>query len=190
MAVNRAATLLHLSRPYRIATQRLIGQFRHRSRAHSSPPRFPIFERVDVSIIIPVLYPWQDTLECLESIARWTFEFAYEVIVVDDGASAETSEMLKRVEGVIALRSEKNPGFSESCNRGVAVARGGLLVFLDNGAVVTPGWLGGAGKDFPGDTRDRARGRQAHLSRRPAAGGGRLDLARRQRLELWQVRRS
>jgi len=149
MALNRArGTLLLLLRPYRIATERLIGRLRHRARSQSSPPRFPVLERVDVSIIIPVLNPWRDTLECLESIARWTVEISYEVIVVDNGSSDETPEMLKRIEGLIALRNEENLGFIDSCNRAAAAARGGILVFLDNSTIVTPGWLEALARTF------------------------------------------
>ena len=88
-----------------------------------------------------------------------------------------TPELLKRIPGVVALRNEQSLGFIGSCNRGAAAARGEFLVFLNNDTVVTSGWLEALARTFREHTRHRARGRQADLSRRPAAGGGKRDLA-------------
>ena len=103
---------------------------------------------MDVSIIIPVFNHWQDTLACLESIAHLTSEPSYEVIVVDDGSSDATPQILEQIEGVVILRNEQNLGFIGSCNRGATAARGAFLVFLNNDTVVTPGWLEALARTF------------------------------------------
>ena len=103
--------------------------------------RFPIFEKVDVSIIIPVFNQFQFTKVCLASLQQNLDGQASEVIVVDDGSTDETAELVPRIEGLVYLRNPSNAGFVESCNAGAAKARGDYLVFLNNDTAVTERWL-------------------------------------------------
>src|SRR5271157_383155 len=139
--IRARGTLYLILRPYQIISGRLVRTIRPRERSLSGPPVFPIHDRVDISIIIPVFNHWDDTRNCLLSIAQSTAGLSFEVIVVDDGSTEETSEMLGQVEGLIQLRNDVNLGFIGSCNRGAAAARGEFLVFLNNDTQVTPGWL-------------------------------------------------
>ena len=161
----------------RIVMQRLIGPRRLRALSLSNPPHFPVFDQMVVSIIISVFNQWQDTLACLESIAHLTAGPSYEVIVVDDGSSDETPQMLTQIEGLLTLRNEQNLGFVGSCNRGAATARGAFLVFLNNNTEVTPGWLEDDDSDRQHSTPCRGRGRQAGLPPRPPSRVGKRDLA-------------
>jgi len=43
--------------------------------------------------------------------------------------------------GIRIERNEANLGFIGACNRGATLARGEILVFLNNDTIVTPGWL-------------------------------------------------
>ncbi|MGC8638475.1 MAG: glycosyltransferase [Isosphaeraceae bacterium] len=104
-------------------------------------PRFVTHDHVDVSIVIPVFNHYRESLACIRSIALVASHSRYEVIVVDDGSTDETPEMLRRVRGLVLLRNDQNLGFIGSCNRGASAARGEFLVFLNNDTIVTPGWL-------------------------------------------------
>ena len=139
--IRARGSLFLILRPYQIISGRLVRALRPRPRLLSSAPVFPIHDRVDVSIIVPVFNHCRDTLDCLLSIAQWTAGSSYEVVVVDDGSTDETPEMLGRIEGLIQLRNDVNLGFIGSCNRGAAAARGEFLVFLNNDTLVTSGWL-------------------------------------------------
>ena len=108
---------------------------------------------VDASIIIPVCGELKYTLECLLSIARYTSDVSYEVIVVDDCSADLTPTTLPKVENLVYLRNETNLGFLRSCNRGASKARGTYLIFLNNDAQVTPGWLSALIETF--DLHDR-----------------------------------
>ena len=139
--IRARGSLFLILRPYQIISGRLVRALRPRQRLLSSAPVFPIHDRVDVSIIVPVFNHCRDTRDCLLSIAQSTAGSSYEVVVVDDGSTDETPEMLGRIEGLIQLRNDVNLGFIGSCNRGAAAARGEFLVFLNNDTLVTSGWL-------------------------------------------------
>ena len=102
---------------------------------------FPVHEKVEVSIIIPVFNQFQFTHACLASLQTIEERSAFEVIVVDDCSTDETAELVPRMQGVVYLRNEKNSGFIFSCNHGAGTARGDYLFFLNNDTVVKPGWL-------------------------------------------------
>ena len=83
-----------------------------------------------LSIIIPV-YNMREKLErCLFSV-RNTVRIPYEVIVVDDGSSADeqifTSDAMDHVR---ILRSEEHHGYAHAVNEGIRASEGEVLLFL------------------------------------------------------------
>src|SRR4051812_47424283 len=70
---------------------------------------------------------------------------AVEVIVVDNASSAETRDYLRAIDErdprVRVVLNPENAGFARACNQGLALARGRLLVLLNNDALVPPQWL-------------------------------------------------
>src|SRR5208337_1214298 len=59
--IRALGTLYLILRPYQIISGRLVRTIRPRERSLSGPPVFPIHDRVDISIIIPVFNHWDDT---------------------------------------------------------------------------------------------------------------------------------
>jgi GT2 family glycosyltransferase/ubiquinone/menaquinone biosynthesis C-methylase UbiE len=102
---------------------------------------FPVEDQVEVSIVIPVFNNLKFTLECLTSVIAHSSGTRYEVVVIDVGSSDRTPEILSRVDNMVYVKQEKNTGFLHSCNRGAERARGEYIVFLNNDAQVTEGWL-------------------------------------------------
>jgi GT2 family glycosyltransferase/predicted nucleic acid-binding Zn-ribbon protein len=107
----------------------------------SKPIEFPVFDKVEVSIIIPVFNQFHFTQACLASVQEHRGSHAIEVIVVDDGSADATADFVPRMKGIVYLRNETNAGFVGSCNRGAAKARGEYLLFLNNDTSVKQGWL-------------------------------------------------
>ena len=103
--------------------------------------RLPRPEAPRASIIVPVYNQLHMTLGCLRALADSGDTTAFEVIVVDDGSSDATPELLPTVPGLVFHRNAKNLGFIGACNAGAAKARGEFLVFLNNDTTVQPGWL-------------------------------------------------
>jgi GT2 family glycosyltransferase/glycosyltransferase involved in cell wall biosynthesis len=93
------------------------------------------------SIVIPVYNHFAHTLACLRALAAHRPAASCEVIVVDDGSSDETITALPQVAGLRYQRRAQNGGFIAACNDGARLARGDVLVFLNNDTVPQPGWL-------------------------------------------------
>jgi GT2 family glycosyltransferase len=95
------------------------------------------------SIIIPVHNNAALTRKCLESVfATLPREIQCEIIVVDDGSTDSTSEILNTYGNRIRVITHSiNKGFALSCNDGAAVAGGEYLIFLNNDTIPEPGWL-------------------------------------------------
>jgi len=83
-----------------------------------------------VSAIIPTYNHAGFLPGALESVFAQTC-CPLEVIVVDDGSTDETAEVLRAYEGRIRVLSQPNRGVGAARNAGAAVASGELLAFLD-----------------------------------------------------------
>jgi GT2 family glycosyltransferase len=105
-----------------------------------APLSLPTSATPAASIVIPAFGDPLLTYSCLASIARHTAG-EYEVIVVDDASPEPLAQALAAVAGVRFERNATNLGFVGTCNRGGELAHGDVLVFLNNDALVTPGWL-------------------------------------------------
>jgi GT2 family glycosyltransferase len=92
------------------------------------------------SIVVPCFNNLRLTRECLDAVARHTPE-PHEVIVVDDGSTDGTAEFVRRKTSARLVRRPENGGFIRAVNAGTEAARGRYIVWLNNDAVVTPGWL-------------------------------------------------
>lgn len=87
------------------------------------------------------------TRMCLASLLGNTDRLSYEVIVVDNGSSDGTVEYLHHVAAsnhhIRLILNETNRGFAPANNQAFAVAKGDILVLLNNDTIVPPGWLEG-----------------------------------------------
>jgi glycosyltransferase involved in cell wall biosynthesis len=61
-----------------------------------------------------------------------------EVIVVDDGSTDNSLEVLQQFGDQITVLSQQNSGPRVACNRGFAVSRGEVIIFLDSDDQVEP----------------------------------------------------
>jgi GT2 family glycosyltransferase len=98
---------------------------------------------VRCSVVIPVYGQAALTRQCLDILLTGRDGLDEpEVVVVDDGSTDETPELLRGYgDRILVVRHERNLGFAESCNDGAAASSGDALVFLNNDTIPQPGWL-------------------------------------------------
>ncbi|MBK8128374.1 MAG: glycosyltransferase [bacterium] len=96
----------------------------------------------DVSIVIPVFNRRDLTERCLEAIARSSNHASYEVIVINNGSTDDTAQLLSSIEGDMTVITNKtNEGFAAACNRGARLATGRYLLLLNNDTEVSDDYL-------------------------------------------------
>jgi glycosyltransferase involved in cell wall biosynthesis len=96
---------------------------------------------MEASIIIPTYNRAETLRRCLEALSDQTQPASdFEVIVVVDGSTDRTREMLANLETPFALQTiqQPNSGQPAALNRGAAESKGRISIFLDDDIIVTP----------------------------------------------------
>jgi len=84
-----------------------------------------------VSVIIPTYNSARYITAAVESVLAQTFT-DYELIVVDDGSTDETRQVLQQYEGKLTYIYQENQGRSAARNTGIGAASGDYIAFLDS----------------------------------------------------------
>src|ERR671914_179204 len=83
-----------------------------------------------VSVVIPCYNQAHFLGEAIESVLAQNYPH-FEVVVIDDGSTDNTSEVASRYPGVRCIRQE-NQGLAGARNTGIRHSSGSYLVFLDS----------------------------------------------------------
>jgi GT2 family glycosyltransferase len=96
-----------------------------------------------VAVVIPNWNGVEHLPDCLASIAALDYPVdRYEVIVVDNGSSDSSRELLAADHGSARLIPlDENLGFAEACNRGAQATDAECVAFVNNDMRVDPSWL-------------------------------------------------
>lgn len=84
----------------------------------------------EVSVIIPTYNSAGYVTQAIESVLRQTFR-DFEILVIDDGSTDETEEVMRRYDPVVRYIRQSNGGVAVARNRGIQEARGQYVAFLD-----------------------------------------------------------
>jgi len=91
---------------------------------------------MDVSLIIATRDRCQQLARCLASVGRIKFARPWELIVVDNGSTDATAEVIQQVRQTFPVQIsyvlEPEPGLGNAHNAGVGIARGKILAFTDD----------------------------------------------------------
>lgn len=99
---------------------------------------------VELSVVVPTFQRAALLDRCLTALTVAGAGRAYEVVVVDDGSTDSTGDVLDRHLGrlpMTALRQPRNAGPAAARNRGLSEARGRLVLFVDDDVVAAPDLL-------------------------------------------------
>ncbi|OLE06098.1 MAG: family 2 glycosyl transferase [Ktedonobacter sp. 13_1_20CM_4_53_11] len=96
----------------------------------------------DISVIICAYTEkrWDDLVAAVESVRQQTLKFD-EIIIVIDHNPILLKKVQDHIAGVCVVENTETQGLSGSRNSGIAVAKGEIIVFLDDDAVATSDWL-------------------------------------------------
>ncbi len=92
-----------------------------------------------VSVVIPVHNNWKLTSACLGAL-RASTDQDLEIIVVDNGSTDETPQVLID-EDVVVVTNPSKRGFPAAVNQGILRSTGEFVCILNNDTEVTQGWL-------------------------------------------------
>lgn len=94
-----------------------------------------------VSVIIPTLNYGHFLLHAIESVLSQTVK-DLEIVVVDDGSTDRTFELVRPYENTIKYIYQENKGLSAARNTGIANSTGEFIQFLDADDMLGPNSLG------------------------------------------------
>jgi glycosyltransferase involved in cell wall biosynthesis len=100
-------------------------------------------EELFFSFIIPVFNRPNEIEELLQSLTKQTYTSPYEVVIVEDGSSETSEEVVKEFDSQLQLSyySKPNSGPGDSRNYGMAKAKGNYFIILDSDCILPPSYL-------------------------------------------------
>ncbi len=95
------------------------------------------------SFIIPVFNRPQEVRELLESFEQLDFQQEYEIVIVEDGSTETSEEVISDFSEKlnIAYYFKPNSGPGESRNYGMKLAKGNYFIILDSDCLLPPHYL-------------------------------------------------
>lgn len=105
-----------------------------------------------VTILVPAYNEGRVIGEAIASLLALDYP-AYEILVIDDGSTDDTREVVARLEGrhgdvTVRLVSKTNRGKASALNTGLALARHDFVLCMDSDSKLTPGTLRAAIRHF------------------------------------------
>ncbi|MBI2134865.1 glycosyltransferase [Candidatus Woesearchaeota archaeon] len=102
-----------------------------------------------ISIVIPAFNAEKTIANCIYSLINQSYQKnKYEIIVVDNGSTDNTLNILKRFENRIKILKERKKGAYYARNSGIKSAKGQIVAFTDSDCVAGRKWLFYLNKSF------------------------------------------
>ncbi|GLB49723.1 glycosyltransferase [Neptunitalea lumnitzerae] len=95
------------------------------------------------SLVIPVFNRPEEVDELLESLTKQTYTKEYEIVIVEDGSTLTSEEVVANYTDKlnISYYFKPNSGPGASRNYGMAIAKGNYYIILDSDCIIPPDYL-------------------------------------------------
>ncbi|WP_136465776.1 glycosyltransferase [Flagellimonas onchidii] len=102
------------------------------------------------SIIVPVYNRPEEIRELLESLDEQDFQEEYEIVVVEDGSSDSSEEVVKKFDDNLSISYyfKPNSGPGDSRNYGMQKAKGNYFIILDSDCILPKQYLSEVQKEL------------------------------------------
>jgi len=97
-----------------------------------------MLKKPKVSVVVPTFNSGKFLLKCIQSLLRQDFPGPYEIIIVDDGSTDGSVDLIDGNDKKIRILRQKNFGAGIARYRGVQEARGDIIVFQDSDDIALP----------------------------------------------------
>ncbi len=124
--------------------------------------KFSNSSSAQVSIILVFFNKAPLSFLCLQSLLR-NADVDFELIIIDNASSDETSQLLQRINGAVIERNAENLGFVKAVNQGVGLASAPHILLLNNDAQLETEALSAALTTLQSDTSIGAVGAKIKL---------------------------
>ncbi|MFB6141984.1 MAG: glycosyltransferase family 2 protein [Halorientalis sp.] len=105
-----------------------------------------------IDVVVPAYNEADDIADCLDSILEQDTERPFSVLVVDDGSTDETPEILaeyeREHERLRVVTKETNRGYGDTIRRGFEESTADIVCFVDGDSIVAPGSLAAVVEDY------------------------------------------
>ncbi|GEM_PF-131487 len=91
------------------------------------PKKWPV-----VSVIIPSFNTRETIFKCIKACKAMVYPGKFEIMVVEDGSTDGSYELLKKTKGIRLLKNKKNLGKAAALNFGLTKAQGEIVVCIDS----------------------------------------------------------
>jgi len=98
----------------------------------------------NVDIIIPIYNAFDDLVQCIASIRKWTDLTRHRLVLIDDCSTDERMGAYleeQQDDHCIVIYNQTNQGFSWNINTGIAQSQERDVILLNSDTVVTKNWL-------------------------------------------------
>lgn len=98
---------------------------------------------IHFSFVIPVYNRPQEILELLESMDQLKYSNPFEIVIVEDGSTLTSEEVVEKFQEKLAISYYKKPnsGPGDTRNYGMRKAKGNYFIILDSDCLLPPEYL-------------------------------------------------
>ena len=138
--IKRDKNSLKLKKEIVIDAEKKVSIIREKPKMETAIINEPIDRNVELSIIVPAYNVEEYIGECLNSILSQKTKYNCEVIIVNDGSTDDTKEIIKNFKDRrIKYYEQENQGLSAARNTGLNNAKGKNVLFVDSDDVICDG---------------------------------------------------